>query len=66
MTEFDDERYLVADFLYVVYLIAGRDPELCAIPREAIDPKFVSPKRGYRISSRFKKESILKPYLHAI
>lgn len=62
-TEFDKERRLVADFLYVVYFIGKQDPKLCTIPREAIKPEFVVPKAGWRIRSKFKKENILKQFM---
>ncbi len=63
VTEFDEEKRLVADFLYVVYFIRKRDPKLCTIPRDAINPEYVTPKHGFRISARFKKESALKPFI---
>jgi hypothetical protein len=66
VTEFDAERRLVADFLYVVYFIGRKEPKLCIIPKEAIRPEYVVPKHGYRISSRFKNETILKPFLRAL
>ena len=66
VTEFDESRQLVADFLYVVYFIDGKDPTLCIIPRDAIKPEFVAPKQGYRVSTRFKNESTLKPFLHIV
>lgn len=62
-TEFDEERRLVADFLYVVYFLDGARPQLCVIPRNAIDPELVKPKSGYRISGRFKKESVLSKFM---
>ena len=62
-TEFDSERRLVADFLYVVYFIGSEPPRLCAIPREAIDPSAVTPRQGYRISGRLKKESVLGRFI---
>ena len=66
VTEFDKEKRLVADFLYVVYFIGRKEPKLCVIPREAIKPEYVAPKLGYRISSKFKKESVLKPFIRRI
>lgn len=63
VTEFDSQRRLVADFLYVVYFIGSDPPALCAIPRESIPPDLIVPKMGYRISSRFKKERILKKFI---
>src|SRR5712692_10159638 len=66
LTEFDASRKLVADFLYVVYFIDGEKPTVCTIPRDAIRPEFVMPKQSYRISSRFKNEATLKPFLHAV
>lgn len=61
-----ERRNLVADFLYVVYFIDGKDPALCIIPRDAIKPEFVLPKQSYRVSTRFNNESTLKPFLYAI
>ncbi len=65
-TDFDAEKRLVADCLYVVYVIGRKEPKLCIIPREALKPEFVIPKSRYRISSRFKNETTLKPFLRAI
>jgi hypothetical protein len=62
-TEFDADRRLVADFMYVVYFLSGEEPQLCAIPRDAIDPSMVQLRQGYRISGRFKKESVMKRFL---
>jgi len=62
-TEFDGRKRLVADFLCVVYLIGRRKPVICLIPRKAIPPKYVEPKRGYRINSRFKKQEVLERYV---
>ncbi len=66
VTEFDSEKRLVADFLYVVYIIDGEEPTLCEIPREALKPDHVVPKQGYRIRSTFKKEKVLRPFLKSI
>ncbi len=63
VTEFDEEKRLVADFLYVVYFIGKRDPKLCTIPRDAINPEYVTPKHSFRISAKFKKESALKQFM---
>lgn len=63
VTEFDSERRLVADFLYVVYFINQEAPKLCAIPRDAFKPEHIVPKVSYRISSRFKNKKTLEPYL---
>ncbi|WP_372825198.1 hypothetical protein [Polaromonas sp.] len=62
-TEFDDSMRLVADVLCVVYFIGNDPPKMCLIPRDAISPKDVSVRMGYRISSRFKKESVLSQYV---
>lgn len=62
-TEFDEERRLVADFLYVVYFVPDEDVQLCAIPRAALDPSMVAPRQGYRISGRFKKAAVMKRFL---
>jgi hypothetical protein len=61
-TEFDANKQLVADILCVVYFIDSQEPSICLIPRDAIAPSDVHPKRGYRISSRFKKRSALEKY----
>lgn len=66
VTEFDSEKRLVADFLYVIYMIDGEEPTLCEIPRDALSPDYVVPKQGYRISSRFKKKSVLGAFLKSI
>lgn len=65
-TEFDESRRLVADLLCVVYFIGNDPPKMCLIPREAILPEDVSVRLGYRISSRFKKESVLSKYVVSI
>jgi hypothetical protein len=59
VTEFDGERRLVADLLYVVYFLGGAKPQLCIIPRDAIAPSMVTPKLGWKIRSTFKNESVL-------
>jgi len=61
-TEFNEQRQLVADILCVVYLI-GKKTTLCEIPRKAIRPEWVEETRRYRISSKMKKEDVLKKYL---
>jgi hypothetical protein len=66
ITEFDQDRQLVADFLYVVYFCGDDDPKLCAIPREAFQPDDVVPKFGYRIRSRVKRKSVLEPLLRQL
>ena len=66
VTEFDSNRRLVADFLYVVYLCNPEHPQLCAIPREALRPELLIPKFGYRISSRFKNKKSLEPYMQQL
>ena len=62
VTEFDSERRLVADFLYVVYFIDS-ETQLCVIPRDAFKPDDIVDKRGYRIRSRFKNKKALEPYM---
>lgn len=62
-TEFDDQKRLVADFLYVVYFLGEQPPQLCVIPRDAIDPSKVTRRQGYRISGSFKKESVMKKFM---
>ncbi len=63
VTEFDENKALIADYLYVVYLLPHEAPRLCAIPRNALKPEDIRPKSGYRISSRFKKKSVLKRFV---
>ena len=62
-TEFDADRRLVADYLYVVYFLGQEPPRLCIIPRDAIDPDMVQLKQGYRISGRFKKATMMQQYM---
>lgn len=66
VTEFDEERRLVADFLYVVYLCSDQAPQLCAIPRDAFQPGDVVPKFGYRIRSRMKCKRVLEQFSRSI
>lgn len=60
-TEFKNKR-LVADFLCVVYLMDRDYPWACVIPRDAIPPEVITPKYGYRISSKFKKRGVLEVF----
>jgi Protein NO VEIN, C-terminal len=64
-TEFKDGR-LVADFLYVVYLLKDEPAQICAIPRDAFNPEYLTQKITYRISSRFKNKKSLQPYLQSL
>jgi len=62
-TEFHPEsRLLIADVLCVAYFIPGKEAQLAIIPRAAILPEHISQKISYRISSRFKKETTIKPF----
>jgi hypothetical protein len=63
-TEFDkDTRLLIADVLCVVYYLPdASDPKLAIIPRDAILPEHVTPKHGYRISSKFKNARSITPF----
>lgn len=65
VTEFDEHRRLVADYLYVVYFLGDSPPRLCVIPREALKPEMIRPKYGWKISSRFKKESVMARFIVA-
>ena len=47
-TEVDEKRRLVADYLLVVYMIDGRVPFVCEIPRSVFQPESFSEKRSYR------------------
>src|SRR3954467_6873173 len=62
VTEFDADKRLIADFLYVIYF-CEEEPKLCVIPRNELKPEYIVPKAGYRISSRFKKKSVLERFL---
>jgi len=64
-TEFAGGR-LVADLLYIVYFLKQEPPRLCIIPRDAIKPEYVTPKSGWRISSRFKNKKSLEQYLRRL
>lgn len=66
VTEFDTNRRLIADFIYVVYFLKNASPQLCAVPREAFKPEDIRPRAGYRISSRFKNKKSLEPYLRPL
>lgn len=61
-TEFDEARKLIADLLCVVYLFDTSCPSICVIPREDIPTDMVVPKKGYRLSGKFKKRSVLEKY----
>lgn len=54
---------LVADKLCVIYFIDALPPKVCVIPRDAIPREYFKEKRGYRISSKLKKESHLGRYV---
>jgi len=56
-------KRLVADYLYVVYFIGRKSPQICKIPRKAIKSEFFSLKRSYRISGRFKNKRMLGPFM---
>ena len=63
-SEFDqDTLKLIADVLCVVYFFDGEAPKLAVIPRDSIPPEYVVPKRGYRISGKFKNEKTIKQFL---
>lgn len=62
-TEFNANKILIADILCVVYFLENKNPSICLIPRDAIQPCDVVEKKGYRISSRFKKQAVLEKYL---
>jgi hypothetical protein len=54
-TEFDKDKRLVADFLYVIYFLNREPARLCEIPREALKPEHIVAKSGYRIRSCFEQ-----------
>ena len=56
-------KRLVAHYLYVIYFIGRKSPQLCKIPRKAIKREFFSLKRSYRISGRFKNKRMLGPFM---
>ncbi len=64
-TEIDREtKRLAADELCVVYWLADdHPPQLARIPREALEPEYITPKLGYRISGRFKNERSLEKFM---
>lgn len=62
-SEFDEQRRLVADYLYVVYFLDDARPKLCVIPRDALDPALVRPKLAWKISSRFKNARTMTRFL---
>lgn len=66
VTEFDRDRRLVADFLYVVYFLDREPPQLCVIARDAFKPEDIVPKFGYRIRFRFKNKRSLERYLRKL
>jgi len=63
-TEFDaDTRRLKADVLCVAYFLPDANaPQLAIIPRDAIPPEYVTPKFGYRISSKFKNKRTISQF----
>ena len=66
VTEFDeDNKQLTADFLCIVYLLSEQQPSICMIPRNAIPPEYITPKYGWRISKKFKKERVLRRFIVA-
>ncbi|OGA88966.1 MAG: hypothetical protein A2Z90_14120 [Burkholderiales bacterium GWA2_64_37] len=62
-TEVDENRRLVADYIYMAYFQEGVEPVFCLIPRNAINPEDLSPRRGWRIHGRIKKSSVLSQYI---
>jgi Protein NO VEIN, C-terminal len=64
-TEFDSEKRLVADLLCIAYIF-GSETQLCVIPREAIKPEDIVPRKGYRFRSHFKNEKSLSQYLREL
>jgi hypothetical protein len=55
---------LIADELCVVYFTSpSNDNQIAIIPRERISSEYISPKSGWRISSRFKKKEYIGPLL---
>lgn len=63
VTEFDQNKKLVADMLCIVLFIGDEMPKICLIPRDAIPQELVSRRVGYRISGKFKKQSVLKEFV---
>ena len=57
-------KMLIADELCVVYFLPGEDvPQLARIPRSALDPQYIVPKLGYRISGRFKNKRMMERFM---
>lgn len=57
-------KMLIADELCIVYFLPGEDaPQLARIPRSALDPQYIVPKLGYRVSGRFKNERMMKRFV---
>jgi hypothetical protein len=65
-TEFDKDRRLVADELFVAYFLAGGQRKLAIIPRNELDPEYVEPKHGYRIKGSFKNARMMSRFLREI
>jgi hypothetical protein len=63
VTEFDDDRRLVADYLYVVFILKNQSPRICAIPRDALKSDDIVEKHNYRFKGRIKKQETLERYL---
>jgi Holliday junction resolvase-like predicted endonuclease len=57
------KKRLTADLLCVVYFTKSEQPKVCMIPREEIPPEYVTLRRAYRISSKFKKQRVLRRFL---
>ncbi len=68
VTEFDEERRLVADYLYVVRFVRPRTPHLSVIPREILTADFIygDRARGYFVSATFANRTTLHPFRRAI
>jgi len=64
-TEFDSEKRLVADLLCIAYFF-GSETQLCVIPRDAIKPEDIVPRKGYRFRSHFKSARSLSQYLQEL
>lgn len=60
-----DGRGIVADFLQVVYYLEGRRKAFsCVVPRSKLPRSVFRPLGRFRLASRLKKESALKPCLN--
>lgn len=63
VSEFDEERRLIADYLYVVFMPKDQPAKLCAVPRDAFNSDDVVEKRSFRFKSHVKKQDALERFV---